>query len=210
MLSLVNSFTNIQNITLSETARLQFLHVSELYPNYYVSMPCTTRSYFTVDVDDLTAYVPESEPSFMENIRLEGWIVSKKNLAPRATTTKAPEFLDFEVHEKSGSNNSNGYFAFSVGEKEMFNFILRELNGLNGDDGDYIFFRITGLPLKNASLDPTIAETKNAWRIVDSEIRRISLSLLPAFQIPPLRPGLTTGVRSCTRPRCHSQDSSET
>ena len=135
----LNSFTNIQNITLSETKKLQFLHVSELYLTYYVFIPFTTTSYFTVGVDDLTAYVPESEPNIMENIRLERWIVSKKNFTPRSTTTKAPAFLDFKVYEKSGSNNSNGYFAFPLMEKRCLISFQGNQTGLMETTG-IVFF----------------------------------------------------------------------
>ena len=186
------------NIAPAKKAGLQFLHVSELFPNYNAWEPCATKSYFAVEVDDLLAYGLVNDQDFLKNIRLESWIVSVDESGPRPTKTRAPEFLQFEMHPKSeNSFNTSDYLSLIVDKKEMDDFILRELNG---KAGDYIFFRVTGLPLRSEGLGPTTAETKYACRIVDSKIRRAGLALFPAFQLPPPVSELKTEVRPPTHP----------
>ena len=150
----MNVLTNMKNIKLNETTELIYKHGDEENPGDFSS--------FRVEVSDPSLYGGVEELS-KSGIRLEYYVVSKTDLPEfRGDVPLSNNISFFSPQKNFFGQIKKGGFQFKVKDGES-NKALMDALYCAATRSKSVFFRISGLPSKNTSQAPTIAECSKVY-----------------------------------------------
>ena len=165
----MNFLAIIRNIVPLEIATLEYIHEFDYRQDTTGKQLIGIYSSFKVTVSNLESYkLPTSDLSIYKNTHVEAWLSSKEGRLKRHLhniRVGIGNCCFFGETPELGP--TAGYFELLVDGPAIYDLIRRLLKRENNDDENYIFFRITGLPVKDSSSAPTIADSESVFTIKD-------------------------------------------
>lgn len=160
MLSIIHVITNINNIFANKKASM-FVYYDLATEDKNVPSSRLFQC-FDLYISDQSLYEIEKIQTTNENIKIESFLVSQDE--PELIGSIPIKDMHIEIEEPDSPDSNDRKLCFLLKKGVSYEALDRDIIR-SADSEKYVFFRFTGLPVKNPNQTPTNADAERVYFI---------------------------------------------